>query len=135
MRPRNTPFLSIHDLFILKRAGNEADLARWRDGDVAARRALPPKVEWFFTSRRLCALAADVGEARAMWANPGPARSEDWEAFTYKGGSEAVVIGVTHQLLHADGRRFCVTGAWNDDKPAKIPRFILIAAGANEFLR
>jgi hypothetical protein len=51
------------------------------------------------------------------------------------GRTEAVLISVTHQLLHADGRRFCVTGAWNNVKPVEIPRFVLIAAGAIQLLR
>lgn len=154
MSPRNTPFLSTRDLFLLKRQGNEADLARWREGDVAARRALlaaldarevdwsdyeqgalAPDVEWFFTSRELCALVAEVGDARAMQASPGVARAQDWEAVAYKGGSEPVLISVTHLLRHADGRTFCVTGAWNDDKPVSQERFALIAAGAIQLLR
>ena len=154
LSPRNTPLLSTRDLFILKRAGNEGDLARWREGDVAERRALlaefdardvdwsgfeqgalAPDVEWFFTSRELCALVAEVGAARAMQVNPGAARAEDWAAVAFKGGSEAVVISATHLLRHADGRTFRMTGAWNDDEPIDIERFILITAGAIELLR
>ncbi len=154
LSPRNTPLLSTRDLFLLKRKGNEGELERWRKGDVAARRALlaeldtrevdwstyelgelAPDVEWFFTARELCALVAEVGEARAMQANPGAARAQDWETVAYKGGSEAMLVSVTHHLRHADGRAFCVTGAWNEDEPIDHERFILIAAGAIQLLR
>lgn len=144
LAPRNRPFLSTREAFVLKAPQNEALLARYRAGDEAERRALLPEigkqplpgvetfmgepraldVEWFFTGTELCALMERVRDLPLMGINPGVARPEDWTSVAFKGGSEPGVLNLTTALTARDGRRLCVAATWNDDKALDEMRFI-----------
>jgi hypothetical protein len=55
-------------------------------------------VEWFFSTRELCALMAEVRGQPLMQVNPGVANPEDWETISFKGGSEPGVLNLTTAL-------------------------------------
>ena len=133
--PRNRPFLTTREAFILKDSKNEERLRRYRTGDQAQRRAvlneansfpLPevsdfveanPRVldvEWFFTVRELCSLIKGVAEPPLMSINPGLANPNDWERVAFKGGSEPGVLNFTTWLQAKNGRTYCVAATWNN---------------------
>ena len=132
--PRNRPLLTTREFFALKNPANSDALEAFRTGDLAAQRQvlvdleaapLPPvnlfdgdpvalDVEWFFSTRELCALMAEVRDQPLMQVNPGVANPEDWEAIAFKGGSEPGVLNLTTALTAADGRTYCVAATWND---------------------
>lgn len=133
--PRNKPFLSTRQAFVLKSKGNEALLERYRKADVSGRLALLkevdaaelPKVteiieevtsdiEWFFTARELCALLEDVGDQPAFSINPGLVDASDFDAVAYKGGSEQGVLNFSTRV-QKNGKTACVVVTWNDEKP------------------
>ena len=132
--PRNTPFLSTREAFILKDPKNMALLAQWRAADAGGKRALLPEidrlplpdpsifdggpsatdVEWFFTPAELCGLIDRVRDLGAMQINPGVAEKKDWKQIAYKGGSEPGVLNLTTALTGKNGHRYCVTATWNN---------------------
>lgn len=132
--PRNTPFLSTREAFILKDPKNLALLAQWRTADAAGKRALLPEidklplpdasifdggpsatdVEWFFTPTELCGLIDRVRDLGATQINPGVADKKDWQQIAYKGGSEPGVLNLTTALTGKNGHRYCVTATWNN---------------------
>ena len=134
--PRNKPFLTTREAFILKDPHNAAVLARYRAADVSGRRrmlaeidALPlpdasvfsgapqdTDIEWFFTTAELCALLSSVQQLPFMSINPGVAEASDWSRVAYKGGSEPGVLNLTTWLVAKDGSSYCVSATWNDDK-------------------
>ncbi len=148
LAPRNRPFLSTREAFILKGPDGEALLARYRAGDEAGRRALlaeiagqplpgvealtgEPRaldVEWFFTSTELCALMEQVRDLPLMGINPGVARPEEWASVAFKGGSEPGVLNLTTALTARDGRRLCVAATWNADQALDEARFVSLYA-------
>lgn len=113
--PRNQPFLTTRDFFVLKNPANADYLAQFREGNEAERRSLlstltavplPPvtifgdtplalDVEWFFSARELCELMATVQDLPLMQVNPGLARPQDWQSVAFKGGSEPGVLNLT----------------------------------------
>jgi beta-lactamase class A len=131
---RNRPFLTTREFFALKNPPNSDALAAFRNGDLAAQRQvlvdlesapLPPAslfdgdpvaldVEWFFSTRELCALMAEARAQPLMQVNPGVANPEDWETISFKGGSEPGVLNLTTALTAPDGRTYCVSATWND---------------------
>ena len=142
--PRNKPFLTTREAFQLKDPRNAELLAKWRSGDVrekrnvlAALRARPlppvtifvkggvvaPDVEWFFTTRELCALMAGVADLPLMSINTGPADAAAWSHVAYKGGSEPGVLSLTTQVTSKGGTTYCVSATWNDDKLLDEKRF------------
>ena len=134
--PRNRPFLTTREAFILKDPDNEQWLQRYLQEDAEQRWALlaeiknlslphatsfPPKptaleVEWFFTVRELCDLIAEVGDLSLMGVNPGLAARENWARVAYKGGSEPGVLNLTTGLVSKSGKRYCVSATWNNPK-------------------
>jgi beta-lactamase class A len=144
--PRNTPFLTTREAFQLKDAANAALLAKWRAGDVTARRAvlaqlasrpLPsanlfiggiaaPEVEWFFSVRELCGLMSRVASLSLMSINPGVADPNRWSHVAYDGGSEPGVLNLTTQVTSKSGKTYCVSATWNDAKPLDERRFELL---------
>ncbi|HME82381.1 MAG TPA: serine hydrolase [Candidatus Eremiobacteraceae bacterium] len=144
--PRDTPFLTTREAFQLKDPANAQLLARWRSGDVAARRAvletltskpLPsidiftgriaaPDVEWFFSARDLCSLMGKVAALPLMSINPGVADPARWARVAYKGGSETGVLNLTTQVVSRSGKTYCVSATWNDSQPVDEKQFELM---------
>jgi beta-lactamase class A len=153
--PRNRPFLTTRQLFLLKSAKHEALLKRYLAGNESQRRVVldevdqlpPPEIgaigstpkaldaEWFFTDRELCNLIAKVADLPLMSINPGVATAKDWQRVAYKGGSEPGVLNLTTWLLAKNGKRYCIAATWNDDKPLDETRFMSLYGGIIETLK
>jgi beta-lactamase class A len=136
--PRNRPFLTTRELFVLKDPANVALLEDYRQGTEGDRRRvltqvadlpLPPlsvflgepralDIEWFFSARELCDTLQQVADLPLMGINPGVANPQDWAQVAYKGGSEPGVMNLTSQVKTADGTRFCVAMTWNNPEAA-----------------
>lgn len=148
--PRNKPFLSTRELFILKAAGNEQLLETWRAGDEAARRELlavlaeqplpgleaistTPKaldVEWYFTVRELADLMAYVADLPFMSVNPGLANPSDWQYVAFKGGSEPGVLNLTTLVVAEDNTPYIISATWNNsERPLDETRFFSLYSG------
>jgi len=148
--PRNRPFLSTREAFVLKNPDNQSLLERYRQGDEANRRELINQlqpyplpsvdifsastvavdVEWFFTTKELCELMATVADLPLMSINPGVARPNDWSRIAFKGGSEPGVLNLTTWLEAKDGKTYCVAATWNNTLPLDETQFTAIYAGA-----
>ena len=131
--PRNRPFLTTREAFVLKNPQNRQWLERYR-ANPAGRAALLPQlarlplpdagvfaggpvaidVEWFFSTRELCALMSRVQALPLMSLNPGLANPADWQRVAYKGGSEPGVLNLTTWLTARDGKQYCVSATWNN---------------------
>jgi beta-lactamase class A len=131
--PRNRPFLTTREAFVLKNPQNREWLERYR-ANPAGRAALLPQlarlplpdasvfaggpvaidVEWFFSTRELCALMSRVQSLPLMSLNPGLANPADWQRVAYKGGSEPGVLNLTTWLTARDGKQYCVSATWNN---------------------
>lgn len=70
-------------------------------------------VEWFASTRRLCALMADVAALPETQLSPGVAKKADFARVSFKGGSETGVLNLTTQVTTQDGRSYCVSATWN----------------------
>lgn len=134
LSPRNMPFLTTRELFILK-AGESVELrAQWRDGDAVRRRAIleriadaplppphtlsptpTPDVEWFMTAEELCGLLDATADLPSVGINGGPVERRDWLRVAYKGGSDVGALNLSSRLTDADGRVHCVVATWNGD--------------------
>jgi beta-lactamase class A len=134
LSPRNRPFLTTREAFVLKNPQNQVWLERYRAASPAQRAALLPQlanlplpsvevfaggpvaidVEWFFSTRELCDLMGRVHALPMMSLNPGLANPADWQRVAFKGGSEPGVLNLTTWLLGRDGRQFCVSATWNN---------------------
>ena len=132
--PRNQPFLTTREAFILKNPTNQALLNRYQAANPEQRRQLlaqsqtaplpPPElfggaplaldVEWFLTARELCHAIAPVADLPLMQIEPGLADPADWSQIAFKGGSEPGVINFTTRLQAEDGQSYCVTATWNN---------------------
>jgi beta-lactamase class A len=143
--PRNEPFLTTREAFILKDPVNAQSLGAWRKGNAAARRALlatldtkplpsvaifsggviAQDIEWFFSVRDLCGLMAQVASLPLMSINPGVADPSRFTRVSYKGGSEPGVLNLTTQVTTMRGKTYCVSATWNDSKPLDEGRFEL----------
>lgn len=150
LAPRNRPFLSTREAFILKDPVNGVLLARYRAADTAGRRALLPEIdklplpdggifasgqpmatdiEWFFTPGELCRLIDSVRDLGAMQINPGLAGKNDWQQIAYKGGSEPGVLNFTTALTAKSGRHYCVAATWNADGFLDENKFAMLYLG------
>ncbi|WP_324718044.1 alpha/beta fold hydrolase [Carboxydochorda subterranea] len=153
--PRNRPFLSTREMFILKARGNEALRARFRSADEGGRYRLVEEmagmplpsedafgpeptaldIEWFFTTRELCALMDRVRDLPFMGINPGVARAEQWAQVAFKGGSEPGVLNLTTALVSKDGRHLCVSATWNSPDKLADQQFMSLYSGLLEALK
>ncbi|MBV8172883.1 MAG: serine hydrolase [Candidatus Eremiobacteraeota bacterium] len=144
--PSNTPFLTTREAFVLKDPANSALLAKWRAANASARNALLAQldskplpsadifggkvtaqdVEWFFSTRQLCALMSRVASLPFMSINPGIADPSQWSRVAYKGGSEPGVLNLTTQVVAKNGKTYCLSATWNDTKPLDEKRFELL---------
>jgi beta-lactamase class A len=147
--PRNTPFLSTREAFILKDPANMILLARWRAADVTGKRALLPEIdrlplpdvsifdqgpsatdiEWFFTPTELCTLIDGVRDLGATQINPGVAGKKDWQQIAYKGGSEPGVLNLTTALTAKNGHHDCVAATWNHSAALDENHFFSLYSG------
>lgn len=133
LTPRNRPFLTTREAFILKNPQNREWLERYRanpagrtallaeivgrplpDAGVFAGGPVAIDVEWFFNTRELCALMGRVQTLPMMSVNPGLANPADWQRVAYKGGSEPGVLNLTTWLRARDGKQYCVSATWNN---------------------
>lgn len=141
--PRDSPFLSTREAFILKdpkradilkryRAANESerrvllkqiDMLSLPDVSIFSGGPLATDVEWFFTTRELCSLMRNVQMLPLMSINPGVAEPADWKRVAYKGGSEPGVLNLTTWLAAKNGKTYCVSATWNNDKPLEETKF------------
>ena len=141
--PRDRPFLSTRDAFILKDPNRADMLKRYRAADESERRSLLKQidalplpdvsifsgdplatdVEWFFSTRELCDLMRSVEALPLMSINPGVAEASDWKRVAYKGGSEPGVLNLTTWLVAKNGKNYCVSATWNNDKPLDETKF------------
>jgi beta-lactamase class A len=148
--PRNTPFLSTREAFILKDPANAALLARWRAANTAAKRALLPEIdklplpdagifdkgplasdiEWFLTTTELCTLIDGVRDLGATQINGGIADKKDWQQIAYKGGSEPGVLNLTTALTGKNGHHYCIAATWNNDAALDESKLFTLYAGA-----
>ncbi len=126
---RNRPFLTTQEAFKLKDPANRVLLGRYlSDNETGKRqvlsalaaRPLPsadlfsggptaPEVEWFFTTRELCTLMAEVQDLPFMSVNSGVANPENWQRAAFKGGSEPGVLNLTTWLTAQGGEEVCVS--------------------------
>jgi hypothetical protein len=138
--PRNRPFLTTREFFVLRLPHAEDLLERWRHGDLDDRRAvlkavadrpLPPakalshlttelSVEWWFTPVELCDLIREVEQFPGLRINPGLADPRAWSRIAFKGGSEPGAISWTTHLHDAAGRRHALAFATNATSDAAI---------------
>ncbi|MDJ0615736.1 MAG: serine hydrolase [Calothrix sp. MO_192.B10] len=154
--PRNRPFFTTRELFVLKANENRKLLKRYRQGNENQRRQilgeidklpLPdvnqfigtnPKaldMEWFFTSEELCGLMKEVGDLPLMSINPGVADAKDWQRVAFKGGSEPGVLNLTTWLQGKNGNKYCVVGTWNNSKaPVDEIKFSALYGGVISLL-
>lgn len=146
---QNRPFLATREAFILKNPQNQALLDRYRDAEAADRRVVLQEtseyelpsvdifsgdpvaldVEWFFSTRELCQLMAQVQDLPLMSINPGSANPADWSHVAFKGGSEPGVLNLTTWLETAEGTTYCVSATWNDNEPLDELRFLTLYRG------
>lgn len=148
--PRNRPFLTTRETFILKVSKNQELLQRYRAGDETKRRAVLQQasryplpevgelsnkpaaldVEWFFTTRELCSLISTVAELPLMSINPGVANPNDWQHVAFKGGSEPGGLNLTTWLQAKNGKKYCIAATWNNDAPLDETRFRILYSSA-----
>jgi beta-lactamase class A len=141
--PRDHPFLSTREAFVLKdpkhadllkryRAANESnrrtllkqiDALPLADASIFSGDPLATDVEWFFSTRELCGLMRRVETLPLMSINPGVAEASDWKRIAYKGGSEPGVLNLTTWLVAKGGKTYCVSATWNNDKPLEETKF------------
>ncbi len=153
--PRNQPFLTTRQAFVLKSNKNSELLNRYRSGNAEERRIVlyeadrqpipnindfnsTPSaldVEWFFTARELFSLIEKVADLPLMSINPGVVNANDWEKVAFKGGSEIGVLNLTTWLKAKNGKTYCVVGTWNNDSSLEETRFMSLYGGVIEGLK
>jgi len=152
--PRNAPFLTTREAFVLKNPQNAETLERFRGADAAGRRAILEEVnelplpdplafangpvaldvEWYLTGRELCGLMAAVRHLDLVTINPGLADPGDWSRVAFKGGSEPGVLNLTTWLERGDDF-YCVSATWNDKAALDELRFYSLYSSLIEALK
>ncbi|MBD2448534.1 serine hydrolase [Nostoc sp. FACHB-152] len=149
--PRNRPFLTTRELFILKGSRNRKLLKRYQTSNEAQRRTILKElikkplpdvrefegtnpvaldVEWFFTAEELCGLMKEVADLPLMSINPGVANPNDWRRVAFKGGSEPGVLNLTTWLEAKNGKNYCVAATWNNSNaPVEESKFMALYSG------
>lgn len=155
LAPRNRPFLTTREAFVLKGKNNADLLQRYRQGNEAARRsllaetlkrqlpdvfeftgdAIAQDVEWFFTTAELCDRMERVKDLPLMGINPGVANPADWAQVAFKGGSEPGVLNLTTWLQAKNGKRYCVSATWNQTEAIDQERFTALYGSTLELLK
>jgi beta-lactamase class A len=133
----NVPFLTTHDMFVLKSKPNAELLDQWREGTTAQRGMIAQldrmplpvpadldttstnlDVDWHYSNRQLCDLLSHVENLPLTTIDTGAASPADWERVAYAGGSDWGAVSATSWLVAKDGRAFCVSATWNQtDRP------------------
>jgi beta-lactamase class A len=133
----NVPFLTTHDMFVLKSKQNTELLDKWREGTSSQRgmiaqldRAPLPAafdldttatnvdVDWHYSNRQLCDLMSKVQSLPLTSIDPGVAAPSEWDRIAYAGGSDWGATSMTTWLESKDGKSFCVSATWNEtDRP------------------
>lgn len=134
---RNRPLLSTHDFYFFKDLRHRDWLDRYRRAGLAERRAIIAQVakmpldlanyqepngpyaldlEWYFTNRELCGIVAQIADLDIMGIATFSANRANWARVAFKGGSEPGVVSTTFWLTAKDGRTYCVSASWNDDR-------------------
>jgi beta-lactamase class A len=138
--PRNRPFLTTREAFILKSAENAAPREEWLLGGLKRRRLIlrrlstfplnelhdvgvTSEIEWFLTAREVWHFLERTHKHEGFQINPGPLEG-NWSDFAYKGGSELGVVNMSAWVANGEGRSYCVVGTWNDTKPLASERII-----------
>ena len=143
LAPRNLPFLTTREAFILKARANQGLREQWVAGGEAERSAvlaaiaglalprpeeLAPgvtsDVEWFFTARELASLLQETRTLPALGINKGPVGPGPWRMVAYKGGSEPGVLNLSALLVAGDGRQHCVVATWNNTEALDEQRLL-----------
>ncbi|GAB1537994.1 serine hydrolase [Scytonema sp. NUACC21] len=149
--PRNRPFLTTREMFVLKGSGNRDLLKRYQTSNETQRREILREiatkplpdvnefvgtnpvaldVEWFFTAEELCQLMGQVADLPLMSINPGVANAENWQRVAYKGGSEPGVFNMTTWLQSKNGKNYCVVATVNNSNaPIEESKFIALYSG------
>lgn len=149
--PRNRPFLTTRELFVLKGSRNRKFLKLYQTSNEAQRHTILKEliekplpdvrefegtkpvaldVEWFFTAEELCGLMKDVASLPLMSINPGVANSQDWQRVAFKGGSEPGVLNLTTWLEAKNGKNYCVVATWNNkNSPLEEAKFTALYSG------
>jgi beta-lactamase class A len=152
LSPRNRPFLTTRELFILKGSRNRDLLKRYQNSNETQRRAILKEltnkplpnvsdfegvnpialdVEWFFTASELCELIEQVADLPVVSINPGVTNPQNWQRVAFKGGSEPGVINMTTWLQAKNGKNYCVVATWNNNNAAiEESKFIALYSGA-----
>ncbi|NJN03187.1 MAG: serine hydrolase [Leptolyngbyaceae cyanobacterium RM1_1_2] len=155
LSPRNRPFLTTREFFVLKDPQNLALLERYRQGDSAERSQvltgladlllpdvalfegapLALDVEWFLSADELCEAIASVADLPLMQINPGIADPQDWAQVAFKGGSESGVLNLTTYLKAENGIDYCVAATWNNPAGIDETEFMALYGSAIAALR
>lgn len=131
--PRNAPFPTTREAFILKGEDNEAMRRTWLAADLSGRRALldriaampdprpdglarsvTAEVEWFLTAEELGTLLDATHHLPPFRINPGMVPGGRWRSVAYKGGAETGVLNLSALVITDSGQRHCVIATWND---------------------
>ena len=103
--------------------------------DLFARGPVARDVEWFASAQRLCSLMKDVSALPETQQTPGVANPADFQAVSYKGGSEPGVLNLTTQVTTKAGRTYCVSATRNDAQALNDAQFFALYAGVLRLLR
>lgn len=140
LSPRNTPFLTTREAFVLKRDADGALRRDWLAANAGARRALltslaelplpPPsglalvtsEVEWFLTAQELRAELEATHHLPPFAIEPGPAGEGRWRSVAFKSGTEPGVHTLAALAVSESRRRHCVVMAWNDAEALDMER-------------
>jgi beta-lactamase class A len=136
---RDRPILTTRELFVLKAPANKGLRERYlAAARPAARLAIlaqvdqlplpslrvlvplfsngpvAPRIEYFFSVRRLCGLMARVQRLPQMSINPGVADPAEWTHVAFKAGVEPGVLNLTTMATARNGVTYCVSATWNN---------------------
>ncbi|MEF2073231.1 serine hydrolase [Consotaella aegiceratis] len=133
--PRNSPFLTTREAFVLKARSNTDLRARWHGADAGGRRAILEEIadlplpalgdliaaptlgiEWQMTARELCRLLDATADLPSLGINAGPIEHGAWRHLAYKGGSEIGVFNLSSRVVGRDGTTYCSVATWNAEK-------------------
>lgn len=155
LTPRNRPFLTTREAFVLKSDQQAKLRQQYQAADVNKRRQLLAEVakqrlpaaseftaapraleiEWFLSTQELCQMMARVQDLPLMQVNPGVAKPEDWAQIAFKGGSEPGVLNLTTALRSKRGKQYCVSATWNHTTALEESRFFTLYASLLETLK
>ncbi|WSG96429.1 serine hydrolase [Rhizobium johnstonii] len=142
MSPRNIPFLTTREAFLLKSPDNDDVAAKWHGAGILEKRAIlellqgsPPAdsdlqnitsgIEWFYTAKELWRLLDETHSHQSLQINSGPVEKLGWKQVAFKGGSELGVLSLCTFLISEDESASCVIATWNGGTQLDQERLIL----------